>query len=270
MDYATALFQLRQFLGCSWRQHSDPLKQIKLNFTLHSLKATLLSWGPQLHEIVTPEQRLSQGHHSDPNSSLATYSRDAVWTALTYQRKLISQVQQGWRPSIAQHRGSEAPMVEPLVILEKFVKQSQAFDFQWFNFSDPSAIDMHLDVTSSEDSSDTSTDSSSEDEPAGPQPKTAKLDLSTDVDEVLIGRCRSVIHALVQAQDGASWRPQWQGVALKPACGRQMKDFEAELIDRLDSNQHATLSTCSMQKDLAHLPVYEQIWIEPESVVETV
>jgi hypothetical protein len=69
------------------------------------------------------------------------------------------------------------------------------------------------------------------------------MDLSTDVDEVLIGRCRSVIHALVQAQDGASWRPQWQGVALKPACGRQMKDFEAELIDRLDSNmqlcQHA-------------------------------
>jgi len=151
MDYATALFQLRQFLGCSWRQHSDPLKQIKLNFTLHSLKATLLSWGPQLHEIVTPEQRLSQGHHSDPNSSLATYSRDAVWTALTYQRKLISQVQQGWRPSIAQHRGGQAPMVEPLVILEKFVKQSQAFDFQWFNFSDPSAIDIHLDVTSSED-----------------------------------------------------------------------------------------------------------------------
>ena len=42
-------------------------------------------------------------------------------------------------------------MVEPLVILEKFVKQSQAFDFQWFNFSDPSAIDIHLDVTSSED-----------------------------------------------------------------------------------------------------------------------
>jgi hypothetical protein len=26
-----------------------------------------------LHEKVTPEQRLSQGHHSDPNSSLDTY-----------------------------------------------------------------------------------------------------------------------------------------------------------------------------------------------------
>ncbi|CAL1127580.1 unnamed protein product [Cladocopium goreaui] len=105
MDYATALFYLRKFLGCPWSQRPDPLQHLKLNFTLHSLKATLLSWGPQLHEKVTPEQRLSQGHHSDPNSSLDTYSRDVVWTSLTYQRKMIQEVQSGWRPAIAQHRG---------------------------------------------------------------------------------------------------------------------------------------------------------------------
>ncbi|CAL1163343.1 unnamed protein product [Cladocopium goreaui] len=105
MDYATALFYLRKFLGCPWSQRPDPLQHLKLNFTLHSLKATLLSWGPQLHEKVTPEQRLSQGHHSDPNSSLDTYSRDVVWTSLTYQRKMIQEVQGGWRPAIAQHRG---------------------------------------------------------------------------------------------------------------------------------------------------------------------
>ena len=124
MDYATELFYLRKFLGCPWRQRPDPLQHLKLNFTLHSLKATLLSWGPQLHEKVTPEQRLSQGHHSDPNSSLETYSRDVVWTSLTYQRKMIQEVQGGWRPAIAQHRGSQAPMVEPIVVLEKFVKLS--------------------------------------------------------------------------------------------------------------------------------------------------
>ncbi|CAL1165786.1 unnamed protein product [Cladocopium goreaui] len=105
MDYATALFYLRKFLGCPWSQRPDPLQHLKLTFTLHSLKATLLSWGPQLHEKVTPEQRLSQGHHSDPNSSLDTYSRDVVWTSLTYQRKMIQEVQSGWRPAIAQHRG---------------------------------------------------------------------------------------------------------------------------------------------------------------------
>jgi len=100
VDYATSLYHLRRLLSCPWRQRSDLLQHIKLNFTLHSLKATLLSLGPQLHEQTTPEQRLSQRHHADPHSSLATYSRDAVWTALTYQRKLILQVQQGWRPSL--------------------------------------------------------------------------------------------------------------------------------------------------------------------------
>ena len=44
MDYATALFYLRKFLGCPWSQRPDPLQHLKLNFTLHSLKATLLSW----------------------------------------------------------------------------------------------------------------------------------------------------------------------------------------------------------------------------------
>ena len=40
MDYATALFYLRKFLGCPWRQRPDPLRDLELNFTLHSLKAT--------------------------------------------------------------------------------------------------------------------------------------------------------------------------------------------------------------------------------------
>lgn len=50
MDYATALFYLRLYLSCPWRQRQDPLHGTQLNFTLHSLKATLLSWGPQIHE----------------------------------------------------------------------------------------------------------------------------------------------------------------------------------------------------------------------------
>ena len=49
---------------------------------------------------------------------------------------------------IAQHRGSQAPMVEPLVVLEKFMKQLQEFDFQRFNFSDAVATDLPLAVSS--------------------------------------------------------------------------------------------------------------------------
>ena len=244
MDYATALFYLWKFLGCPWSQRPDPLQHLKLNFTLHSLKATLLSWGPQLHEKVTPEQRLSQGHHSDPNSSLDTYSRDVVWTSLTYQRKMIQEVQGGWRPAIAQHRGSQAPMVEPKVVLEKFVKSLPQFDFQWFQFNESSETQPPDFLESSTSSSESSSDSSSDDEVMEPRPKTSKVDVvPLDVDEVLVGRYRAVVHALVRAGDDEDWRPRWQGQPLKPACGRQMRGVEAEILDRLDSTmpfcQHA-------------------------------
>ena len=244
MDYATALFYLRKFLGCPWRQRPDPLQHLKLNFTLHSLKATLLSWGPQLHEKVTPEQRLSQGHHSDPNSSLDTYSRDVVWTSLTYQRKMIQEVQGGWRPAIAQHRGSQAPMVEPMVVLEKFVKDLPQFDFKWFRFNESVETAPPDCFESSTSSSESSSDSSADDEVLEPRPKTSKVDLGpSDVDEVLVGRYRAVVHALVRAGDDEDWRPRWQGQPLKPACGRQMRGVEAELLDRLDTTmpfcQHA-------------------------------
>ena len=168
MDYATALFYLRIFLGCPWRQRPDPLHDLKLNFTLHSLKATFLSWGPQLHEKLTPEQRLAQGHHADPNSSLETDSRDVVWTSLTYQRKMIHEVQTGWRPAIAQHRGSQAPMVEPMVVLEKFVKQVQPFDFRWFKFNTFEDMIPQAAMASSESSLDLSSDSSSDEEVSEP------------------------------------------------------------------------------------------------------
>ena len=244
MDYATALFYLRKFLGCPWRQRSDPLQDLKLNFTLHSLKATLLSRGPQLHEKVTPEQRLAQGHYSDPNSSLDTYSRDVVWTSLTYQRKMIQEVQNGWRPAIAQHRGSQAPMVEPMVVLEKFVKQVQPFDFRWFKFNPLDEMVPPANMVSSDSSLDSSSDSSSDDEVVEPQPTTSKVDLGPmEVDEVLVGRYRSVVHALVKASDAEDWRPRWQGQPLKPACGRQMRGVEAEILDILDTSmpfcQHA-------------------------------
>ena len=230
MDYATALFYLRKFLGCPWRQRSDPLQDLKLNFTLHSLKATLLSWVPQLHEKVTPEQRLSQGHHSDPNSSLDTYSSD--------------EVQNGWRPAIAQHLGSQAPMVKPMVVLEKFVKPLQPLDFRWFKFNASEEMASPANVVSSDDSSDSSSDSSSEEEVVEPRPKTSKVDLGhMEMGEVLVGRYRSVVHALVKAGDDEDWRLCWQGQPLKPACGRQVRGVEAEILDRFDTSmpfcQHA-------------------------------
>ena len=58
MTYATALFHLRRMINCPWRSSVNPMLGLDLNFTLHSLKATLLSWGPQLSNFTHPEQRL--------------------------------------------------------------------------------------------------------------------------------------------------------------------------------------------------------------------
>ena len=157
---------------------------------------------------------------------------------------MIYEVQAGWRPAIAQHRGSQAPMVEPLVVLEKFVKQIQPFDFRWFTFNAAEDRFPQESIVSSESSSGSSSDSSSEEEVSEPHPKTTKVVLGQpEVDEILVGKYRSVTHALVKADDAEDWRPQWQGHSLKPACGRQMRGVEAEILDRLDTSmpfcQHA-------------------------------
>ena len=78
-----------------WRSSANPMNGLDLNFTLHSWKATLFSWGPQLSMHSQPEQRLQQGHHVSQSSSLAVYSRDSVWGALDFQRQVISQVRHG-------------------------------------------------------------------------------------------------------------------------------------------------------------------------------
>ncbi|CAL1128619.1 unnamed protein product [Cladocopium goreaui] len=50
------------------------------------------------------------------------------------------------------------------------------------------------------------------DEVMEPRPKTSKVDVvPLDVDEVLVGRYRAVVHALVRAGDDEDWRPRWQG-----------------------------------------------------------
>lgn len=132
MSYAGALFFVRHFIHCPWKSQSSPLKGLDLSFTVHSLKATLLSWGPQLHSVVSRELRLAQDHHKEPNDSLNAYGRDSVWGSLHYQRILIDQVRSGFRPQIPQHRGAQQPLVEPAVTLEFFRKDLPSVQWRWF------------------------------------------------------------------------------------------------------------------------------------------
>ena len=99
-------------------------------YSLHSCKATVLSWLAQLDE--RPDVRLAQGHHSNPLlQSMTLYSRDSVLPALQAQSRLMSLLEldfdslhasdgsghlrtvSGWSPVAPQHRGSQQPFAEP-------------------------------------------------------------------------------------------------------------------------------------------------------------
>lgn len=97
------------------------------DYTLHifALKTTTLSWSNQLAQqgLVTEGQRHLQGHHR--KGSMRLYSRDDTAGQLALQNTLIVQVQQGHRFVTPLHRGSQRPIHEPSVSLERFRKAYQ-------------------------------------------------------------------------------------------------------------------------------------------------
>ena len=85
-------------------------------YTLHSAKATVLSWMNQL--LLSPSLRVKQGHHKV--DSVTLYGRDDVWLPLSGQRALRRALLLGWRPTTPRHRGGQHPLQEPQVFLPAF------------------------------------------------------------------------------------------------------------------------------------------------------
>ena len=235
MSYAGALAFLRELVHCSWRSQPSPCADCALSFTVHSLKATLLSWGPQLHQEVTREIRLAQGHHKDSNQSLDLYGRDSVWGSLQFQQIIINQVRSGFRPQIAQHRGAQTPLVEPEVSLEAFKKDIPSYEWQWFAFNSPAGervVEVDLPQSIEDDSSSSDSDSSeSSAEPAEPRP--TKAQETSMVDEVLMVKFRTVVHASLGALDAMS--QSTSRTCIRTACGRQIPSSDAVMIDSVSS-----------------------------------
>ena len=254
MSYAKALSFLRAWIHAPWQSGLSPLHDLELNYTIHGLKATFLSWGPQLHGKVSDDQRLQQGHHQDPRQSLRLYGRDSVWGALAFQKQVVLEVQQGFRPQIAQHRGGQAPLKEPPVSLEYFKKDLPLFKFDWFHFDAPVSSEPSPPVdtvlSSSESSSD-SDSSDSSDSPRATAPKKAKKQpqLPSVPDECVMGKYRSVIHAMVIAPDDGEWRPMYAGARFRAACGRNMTEKETHFLSEWDE-----------QSSLCQHPGCRKIW----------
>ena len=93
-------------------------------YTLHSLKATTLSWAMQLE--LPLEQRAAQGHHRDAWTCVRKYRRDDILPQLACQRSLWDAISKGWEPIVPLLRGVQRmPVAAPV---DEALEDSQGFD----------------------------------------------------------------------------------------------------------------------------------------------
>ena len=96
MTYSCASACFRRLMGASWMGTAKIDSHQCASYTLHGLKATLLSWSRQLD--VREDLRGDQGHHrsSSGRAAVSLYSRDDVWGALRCQDWVLSAIHSGF------------------------------------------------------------------------------------------------------------------------------------------------------------------------------
>ena len=132
MSYAKGLSWLRYFLGFPWLQEPPEIPQT--NYTLHSLKTTLLSFANQLPHISDTDRRRQGNHRGGPGASMELYSRDDVEGALRLQLQVRLAVLDGKRFTTPQHRGGQLPLKAIPVHVEFFSKEMGSKPWGFFNF----------------------------------------------------------------------------------------------------------------------------------------
>ena len=243
LNYAETTRIFREMLLTPWKKFQDqhPLAHLQQTYTLHSMKATLLSFGPQLGNLVNDSDRLLQGHHQDPKHSLNLYGRDSVWGSLRYQSTIIMEIHKGWRPKTAQHRGGQFPLTEPTVTLERFQKTAPDYSFQWLPFSkpeDPHEILPEPEVEQLDSDNDSSSISSQGDSSSSEalEPMAHTTTVVPDegqVDEAVFARHRKVTHAMVATTDDTESRPFHRNHYWRAACGARMLHSETDFLEDL-------------------------------------
>eukprot|EP00435_Cladocopium_sp_Y103_P000437 s3697_g1.t1 len=108
LSYVAALRALRWAIQTPWTSPMLSPSEAQ-QFTLHSLKVTLLSAAAQLR--LDERARRLQGHHKV--DSVQLYSRDDTIDAIWLQEQVSIQVRAGWRPTRPVARGSQRPTLEP-------------------------------------------------------------------------------------------------------------------------------------------------------------
>ena len=221
MSYPSALHWFRLFLTIPWKSSSLTASIDCGSYSIHGMKATLLSWSSQLcHQgIITEEMRRQQGHHRPIQHSVSLYSRDDVNGQLELQRRLITQVVSGWRPITPQHRGAQMPASEPEVVMERFRKdlgEIQLSVLHW-NISGSHVTVPQVESSSASDSAGSSSTSSSSASSTAVQPPAQKLSEHL----IAIGVHRLVHHAMIACTTNTTGVSCWNDVPVQTACGRR-------------------------------------------------
>ena len=228
MPYSQALHWLRYFSTLPWKHSTVPASANPNDYTLHSLKTTTLSWSNQLAQqgLVTDEQRHLQGHHR--KGSMRLYSRDDTAGQLALQNTLILQVQKGHRFVTPLHRGSQRPIQEPEVTLEKFRKSYQKYKWLFFPFNeattDPilegiSSSHLASSVIQEDTKDDDSSDSSSSSSSTASSSAAEELDFG-DAEELIVARITKIQHMMLVTTD--CHQPRWNDQHFKAACGARL------------------------------------------------
>ena len=198
----------------------------KLHNALH--EKPLLAWAIQVND-VSEDMRLVQGHQRG-RTSFKIYSTGDVFRQVKLQKILLDAIKRGFRPRMAQHRGSQSPLVEPPVDLESFCKTWQQPKWKMFNFSTEnqtqkvvdSVKDLELDISDDDsDSSEASSiDSSSSADPAvePTESSTPTIQLTPNVPDVaVLNHGKMVQRAMVLTSDTS--QPMFDRRHFEAACG---------------------------------------------------
>ena len=249
MPYGEALFFLRHYLTLPWRNKTSAQLPSGMSYSIHGLKATLLSWAAQAQ--VDESDRRMHGKHKAQSQSVQLYSRDDILGSLRLQTTLIQKTQGGWRPQTPLARGGQVPLTEVAFTLERFSKQIPDHTWWFFQFdkqfdqkhmldSQPESMEGSVPVPSSSASSDSYSDSDeseSETDGAHIQKATPKPQSTRDMgvaEEGYFGLHRSAWHVMILAPDGMPSLPAMDGHVFKTACGRQLSGMKVSMSDAIN------------------------------------
>lgn len=194
-------------------------------FTLHSLKSTALSWANQLAQkgLITEEQRRLQGHRRQ--ASMRLYSRDDTLGQLALQGTLIREVQKGQRFVTPLHRGSQQPISEPDVELERFSKPYQRYVWQFFQFSDRQFDQVVTGLSAQQSGLQSTPPDGAEASGSNSSDSSKAMEIQQGsglgtVEELVVARFSKVQRVMLACSDNN--RPFWDGLRYRAACGARL------------------------------------------------